>query len=183
MIRTVTATRYITPFREGGSLPALVEADDGDLYVMKFCGAGQGIKALIAELVAGEIARTLGLLVPDIVFIELDGKLGRSEPDEEIHDLLLASHGLNSKVLFTQLAFNQLLEPPPDNRTACCRVVRRIRDQRRPHAVNVNLLLWQNKLWLIDHGAAPISTTTGRTMDCSCTPFLLIRQHTLLSSL
>ncbi len=184
MIRTVTATRYITPFREGGSLPALVEADDGDLYVMKFCGAGQGIKALIAELVAGEIARTLGLLVPDIVFIELDGKLGRSEPDEEIHDLLLASHGLNLglRYLPSAFAFNQLLEPPPDSRTASAVVwfdayVTNV--DRTPR--NVNLLLWQNKLWLIDHGAALyFHHDWSNYMDRSRTPFPLIRQHTLL---
>ena len=116
MIRTVTATRYITPLREGGSLPAVVEADDGALYVMKFVGAGQGSKALVAELVAGEIARTLGLRVPEIVFVELDPILGRSEPDAEIQDLLQASAGLNLglRYLPSAYAYNQLLKPPPD---------------------------------------------------------------------
>ena len=94
-LRTVNVIRYVTPLREGGSLPAIVEADDGFLYVLKFRGAGQGVKALIAELIAGEIARTLGLRVPEIVFAELDPAYGRTEPDEEIQDLLKASAGLN----------------------------------------------------------------------------------------
>ncbi|HEX2348636.1 MAG TPA: HipA family kinase, partial [Ktedonobacterales bacterium] len=95
MLRSVLATRYVTPLREGGSLPALVEADDDGLYVLKFRGAGQGPRALIAELVAGEIGRALGLPVPELVFIELDSALGRNEPDFEIRDLLLASAGQN----------------------------------------------------------------------------------------
>lgn len=184
MIRTVDAIRYITPLREGGSLPALVEADDGNLYVMKFCGAGQGIKALIAELVAGEIARALGLLVPDIVFIELDGRLGRSEPDPEIQDLLRASEGMNLglRYLPSAFAFNQLLVPPPDSWTASTVVwfdayVTNV--DRTPR--NVNLLLWQNKLWLIDHGAALyFHHDWSNYLERSRTPFPLIRQHTLL---
>src|SRR6185295_15318373 len=95
MIRTVVATRYLTPLREGGSLPAVVEADDGRQYVLKFRGAGQGRKVLIAELVAGELGRALGLPIPEIVFVELDPALGRSEPDPEIQDLISASAGLN----------------------------------------------------------------------------------------
>src|SRR5437773_7945004 len=95
MVRTTTATRYVTPLREGGSLPAIVEADDDGLYVLKFRGAGQGPKALIAELVAGEIARALGLPVPEIVLMELDPVLGRSEPDYEIRSLIQSSEGLN----------------------------------------------------------------------------------------
>src|SRR5215210_4005896 len=94
-LRTVNVTRYVTPLREGGSLPAIAEADDGFLYVLKFKGAGQGVKALIAELIAGEIARALGLKVPEIVFAYLDPAFGRTEPDEEIQDLLKASVGLN----------------------------------------------------------------------------------------
>src|SRR6187431_281825 len=94
-IRTINVTRYVTPLREGGSLPAIVEADDGFLYVLKFRGAGQGVKALIAELLGGEIARELGLLVPEIVFANVDRAFGRTEPDEEIQDLLKASTGLN----------------------------------------------------------------------------------------
>src|SRR5205085_3925374 len=95
MIRTTTATRYVTPLREGGSLPAIVEADDDGMYVLKFRGAGQGVKALIAELLSGEIARALGLRVPEIVFVNLDPVLGRTEPDPEIQELLRASGGLN----------------------------------------------------------------------------------------
>src|SRR6201986_1739755 len=94
-LRAVQVTRYVTPLREGGSLPAIVEADDGFLYVLKFRGAGQGVKALIAELLGGEMARTLGLLVPEIVFANVDTAFGRTEPDEEIQDLLKASVGLN----------------------------------------------------------------------------------------
>src|SRR5712692_4309628 len=95
MLRTINATRYVTPLREGGSLPAIVEANDDGLYVLKFRGAGQGTKALIAELVAGELGRALGLPVPEIVFMELDHVLGRSEPDYEIQSLIKASTGLN----------------------------------------------------------------------------------------
>src|ERR1700744_6095626 len=95
MLRTVRATRYVTPLREGGSLPAIIEADDLGLYVVKFSGAGQGRLALLAELVAGEIGRALGLRVPELVFVEVDAALGRNEPDEEIRDLLKASVGLN----------------------------------------------------------------------------------------
>src|SRR4051812_22838571 len=94
-IRTVDVTRYVTPLREGGSLPAIAEADDGFMYVLKFRGAGQGVKALIAELIGGEIARALGLKVPETVFANLDSAFGRTEPDEEIQDLLKASVGLN----------------------------------------------------------------------------------------
>ena len=116
MIRTVTATRYIHPLREGGSVPAVVEADDGELYVMKFAGAAQGPKALIAELVAGEIARALGLRLPEIVFIELDPILGRSEPHPEIRDLIQASAGLNLALRYlpSAFAYNPLLKPPVD---------------------------------------------------------------------
>src|SRR5437868_12406017 len=108
-VRTVIATRYVTPLREGGSLPAIVEADDDGLYVIKFRGAGQGLKALIAELIAGEIARALGLPVPEIVFIELDPTLGRSEPDFEIQALIKASAGLNLALDYLPgaLAFDQ----------------------------------------------------------------------------
>src|SRR5215470_4133564 len=94
-LRTVQVTRYVTPLREGGSLPAIAEADDGFLYVLKFRGAGQGVKSLVAELIGGEIARLLGLRIPEIVFAQLDAAFGRSEPDEEIQDLLKASVGLN----------------------------------------------------------------------------------------
>ena len=114
MLRTVVATRYVTPLREGGSLPAIVEADDLGTYVLKFRGAGQGRKALIAELVAGEIGRHLGLRVPEIVLVRLDPDLGRSEPDPEIQDLLKASAGLNLALDYLpgSLGFDPLVQPP-----------------------------------------------------------------------
>ena len=176
--------RYVTPLREGGSLPAIVEADDGALYVMKFVGAGQGPKALIAELIAGEIARSLGLRVPEIVFIELDPTLGRSEPDPEIQDLLRASAGLNLglRYLSNALAFNPLLQPPPDPDLASAIVwfdayVTNV--DRTPR--NVNLLLWGEGLWLIDHGAALYFHHNWTDyLARSQTAFPFIKEHVLL---
>lgn len=184
MIKTVSAIQYLTPLREGGSLPAVVQADDGELYVMKFVGAGQGPKALIAELVAGEIGRALGLRVPEIVFVELDGALGPSEPDAEIRDLLRASVGLNLGLRYLPQAFsyNPLLQPPPDPALAAAIVwfdayVTNV--DRTPR--NVNLLIWQDELWLIDHGACLyFHHTWGDYMARSRGPFPLIKEHTLL---
>src|SRR5580765_8818080 len=112
-LRNVSVTRYVTPLREGGSLPAIAEADDGFMYVLKFRGAGQGVKALIAELIGGEIARALGLKVPEIVFAQLDAAFGRTEPDEEIQDLLKASVGLNLGLhyLSDTISFDPLVTP------------------------------------------------------------------------
>ncbi len=185
MIRTLSATRYVTPLREGGSLPAVVEADDGLTYVMKFVGAGQGAKALIAELVAGEIARVLGLQVPEIVFIKLDSTLGRSEPNAEIQDLLRASVGLNLglRYLPSAFAYNQLLKPPLAHDLASEIVwfdayVTNVDRTAR----NVNLLIWQGELWLIDHGAALYFHHDWTDfMSRSQTPFALIKHHTLLA--
>lgn len=184
MLKTVTAIRYVTPLREGGSLPAIVEANDGLLYVMKFVGAGQGPKALIAELVAGEIARTLGLPVPEIAFIKLDPAIGRNEPDAEIQDLLQASVGLNLglRYLPNAFAFNLLLKPPPDPHLASAIVwfdayVTNV--DRTPR--NVNLLIWQETLWLIDHGAALyFHHDWSDYLARSQTAFPLIKEHTLL---
>ena len=184
MIRTVTATRYLTPLREGGSLPAIIEADDGELYVLKFVGAGQGPKALIAELVAGEIARTLDLRVPEIVFINLDPVMGRSEPDQEIQDLLQASAGLNLGLRYLPhtFAYNPLLKPPPDPLLASAIVwfdayVTNV--DRTPR--NVNILIWQEQLWLIDHGAALyFHHNWGDYLASSRNPFPMIREHALL---
>lgn len=184
-LKTVTATRYITPLREGGSLPAIVEADDGLLYVMKFAGAGHGSKALIAELVAGEIGRALGLRVPEIVFIELDPTMGRSEPDAEIQDLLKASAGLNLglRYLPNAFAFNLLLKPPPDPKLASSIVwfdayITNV--DRTPR--NVNLLIWEEELWLIDHGSALyFHHDWNGYLERSRTSFPLIKDHTLLS--
>jgi hypothetical protein len=156
-LRTVVATRYVTPLREGGSLPAVVEADDDGMYVVKFRGAGQGPKALVAELLAGEIGRLLGLPVPEIVRVELDSQLANAEPDEEIQDLLRASAGLNIGLDFLPgaLAFEAAPPPPLPPELAAdvvwfdAYVTNVDRTVRNP-----NLLLWHRKLWLIDHGAA-----------------------------
>lgn len=184
MLRTVMATRYITPLREGGSLPAVMDADDGASYVVKFAGAGQGVRALIAEVVAGEIARTLRLRVPELVFVELEGEIGRNEPNSEIRDLLRASVGLNLGIAYlpSAFAYNQLLKPPPDPDLASDIVwfdafVTNV--DRTPR--NVNLLIWQNKLWLIDHGAALYFHYDWQNyLERSKTPFSMIKQHTLL---
>src|SRR5687768_12816523 len=149
-IRTVNVTRYVAPLREGGSLPAVVEADDDGLYVLKFRGAGQGPKALIAELVAGEIGRALGLPVPEIVFVDLDPKLGRAEPDPEIQDLLEASGGLNLGLDFLPGA---LAFPPagaPLDAELASAVVwfdAYVTNVDRT-ARNANLLLWHRRLFL-----------------------------------
>lgn len=156
MLRTVHATRYVAPLREGGSLPGLVEADDEGLYVVKFRGAGQGAKALIAELLGGEIARALGLLVPEIVFIELDPRLGRSEPDMEIQELLQASGGLNLALDYLpgSLNFDPLVDPPaPELASAIVWLDAYLTNVDRT-ARNPNLLHWHRRLWLVDHGAA-----------------------------
>lgn len=183
-LRTVTATRYVTPLREGGSLPAIVEADDDGLYVLKFRGAGQGPKALIAELVAGEIGRALGLPVPEIVLVELDPVLGRAEPDEEVQDLVKASAGLNLALDFLPgaLAFTPAAKPPPDSALASAVVwfdayVTNV--DRTPR--NTNLLLWHRRLWLIDHGAALyVHHAWGDYLARSASVFPQIRDHVLL---
>jgi len=156
-LRHAAATRYVTPLREGGSLPALVEADDDGLYVLKFRGAGQGRKALVAEVVAGELARALGFPVPELVVLDLDPELGRAEPDPEIQDLLLASAGSNLGVDFLPgaLTFSPAAGPAPDPEFAADVVwldafVTNV--DRMPQ--NPNLLWWHGRLWLIDHGAA-----------------------------
>jgi hypothetical protein len=156
MLRTITAMRYVTPLREGGSLPAIVEADDGQLYVLKFCGAGQGPKALISELVAGELARTLGLPVPEIVLAHLDPALGRSEPDPEIQDLIKASAGLNLALAYLPgvFAFDPRLNPlGPELSSAVVWFDAYVTNvDRTPR--NTNILISEGLPWLIDHGAA-----------------------------
>ena len=182
-IRTVTVTRYAKPLREGGSLPALVEADDGFLYVLKFRGAGQGTKALIAELLGGEIARALGLRVPELVFAQLDEAFGRTEPDEEIQDLLRASEGLNLALHYLSgaITFDPIVN------TVDARLASRIvwldafllnvdRTAR-----NTNMLIWHKELWLIDHGAALYVHHTGLNWaEQSGRPFAQIKDHVLL---
>jgi HipA-like protein len=184
MLKTVTATRYMTPLREGGSLPAIVEANDGQQYVMKFVGAGQGAKALIAEVIAGEIGRALGLHVPELAFINLDPALGPSEPDQEIRDLLKASVGLNLGVRYLPQAFefNAMLKPPPSPELASAIVwfdayVTNV--DRTPR--NTNILIWRNDLWLIDHGACLyFHHDWNGYLERSRSPFPLIKDHTLL---
>lgn len=184
MLRTVETTRYVTALREGSSVPAIVEAGDGELYALKFTAAGQGRKALIAELVAGEIGRTLGLPVPEIVLIELDPVLGRSEPHPEIQSVLQASAGLNLglRYLSHATAFDPLLAPPPDARLASEIVwfdayVTNV--DRTPR--NVNMLIWRDGLWLIDHGSSLyFHHSWNGYMDRSRSPFPLIKEHVLL---
>jgi hypothetical protein len=182
-LRTVTVTRYVTPLREGGSLPAVVEADDDGLYVVKFRGAGQGRKALIAELLAGELARAGGLPVPEIVFVQLDPELARTEPDPEIQDLVRASAGLNlaldylpSAVTFDPLAFRP--EAGLASRIVWLDAFASNVDRT---ARNSNLMVWHEKLWLIDHGAALYFHHHWEGfMGRSTSPFPLIKDHVLL---
>lgn len=182
-LRTVHATRYLTPLREGGSLPAIVEADDDGLYVLKFRGAGQGPKALVAELVAGELARALGLPVPEIVFMQLDAELARTEPDPEIQELIRASDGLNLALdyLPASVTFDPLAERP-DGELASRIVwfdafVTNI--DRTPR--NANLLLWHRELWLIDHGAALyFHHSWDDFLQRAARPFAPIKDHVLL---
>lgn len=186
MLRTLTATRYVTPLREGGSLPAIVEADDDGMYVLKFRGAGQGPKALIAELLAGEIGRALGLLVPEIVFLDLDGLLGRSEPDFEIQNLIKASVGLNLGLDYLpgSLAFSTMDIPGIDTLLAS-RILwfdAYISNVDRT-ARNTNMLYWHRRLMLIDHGAAfYFHHATNDYLARICDPFKLIKDHVLLAS-
>jgi hypothetical protein len=153
VLRTVTATRYVTPLREGGSLPGLMEADDLGTYVVKFTGAGQGRKTLVAEIVCAGIARALGLRVPELVLVDVDPALGQSEPDEEVQDLLKASGGLNLGMDFLpgSLGFDPLAHTVPEAATVLwfdAFVGNVDRSWRNP-----NLLMWHRELWLIDHGA------------------------------
>ena len=184
VLRTVTATRYVTPLREGGSLPGLVEADDDGLYVVKFRGAGQGPKALAAEIVAGELARALGLPVPELVLVQLDPELARAEPDPEIQDLIRASAGLNLGVDFLPGALAYTPDRPPDAGLAAAVVwldalVENI--DRTPR--NPNLLMWHGNLWLIDHGAALyVHHGTGDPLAVARRPFPAIRDHVLLAA-
>jgi hypothetical protein len=182
-LRTVSATRYVTPLREGGSLPAVVEGNDDGLYVLKFRGAGQGCKALIAELVAGELARALGLLVPEIVFINLDEDLARTEADPEIQDLIRASKGLNLALDFlpSALTYDPLVwQPDADLASRIVWFDAFVMNVDRT-ARNTNMLLWHRKLWLIDHGAALyFQHQWDGYMARSTSRFEPVRDHVLL---
>src|ERR1700681_1213687 len=156
MLRTQTVTRYVTPLKEGGSLPAIVEADDDGMYVLKFRGAGQGPKALIAELVAGELARAAGLPVPEIVFAHLDPDLARTEPDPEIQQLIKASAGLNLALDYLpgSVTFDPVVEKTDAALASSIVWFDAFVTNIDRTARNTNMLLWHRRLWLIDHGAA-----------------------------
>lgn len=182
-IRTVTVTRYITPLREGGSLPALAEADDDFKYVLKFRGAGHGVKALIAELLGGEIARVLGLKVPEIVFAHLDPAFGRTEGDEEIQDLLKSSQGLNMGLHFLSGAIT--FDPAANDVDSllASKVVwfDAFTTNIDRTARNTNMLMWHQELWLIDHGACFYFHHSWDTWEKhALSPFSFIKDHVLL---
>ena len=182
-LRTVNVTRYVTPLREGGSMPAIAEADDDFLYVVKFSGAGQGVKALIAEIIGGEIARALGFRVPEIVFAQLDEAFGRTEPDEEIQDLLKASVGLNLALHYLSgaITFDPMVTTV-DSKLASqivwldCLLTNMDRTPR-----NTNMLMWHKELWLIDHGASLYFHHSWQNWEEQASrPFALIKDHVLL---
>src|SRR5476651_1661264 len=182
-LRTVNVIRYVTPLREGGSMPAIAEADDDFLYVIKFRGAGQGAKALIAELIGGEIARALGLKLPEIVFANLDEAFGRTEPDEEIQDLLKASVGLNLGLHYLSGAITfdpavTLVDPKLASQIVWldCLLTNVDRTAR-----NTNMLTWNKELWLIDHGAALYFHHSWHNWEEQAKrPFVQVKDHVLL---
>ena len=184
-VRTIQVTRYVTPLREGGSLPAIVEADDDGLYVLKFRGAGQGARALIAELVSGEIARALGLPVPEIVFATLDVDLARTEPDPEIHALIHDSAGLNLALDYLpgSVSYDPLIHPL--SAELASRIVwfdAYVTNVDRT-ARNTNMLMWHRQPWLIDHGATLyFHHSAGWESDAARarTGFPNIKDHVLL---
>lgn len=184
--RTLAAVRYLQPFRQGGSVPALVEADDGELYVLKFHGAAQGRRALVAELIAGEIGRALGLRVPELAFIEVAPNFGMGEPHQEIREMLNASAGLNLGLRFLpdSLEYNPLLKPSPSPEESASVVwfdafVTNVDRTAR----NVNMLLYQHEVWLIDHGSSLFFHHTPNWFnqpERALTPFVLVKDHVLL---
>ena len=182
-LRTVDITRYVTPLREGGSLPAIVEADDEFLYVLKFRGAGQGVKALIAELIGGEIARALGLKIPEIVFANVDPAFGRTEPDEEIQDLLKSSEGLNLALHYLSGAITFDPNVTKIDATLASQIVwldSLITNVDRTTR-NTNMLMWYKELWLIDHGASLYFHHNWQGWEeQSKRPFAMIKDHVLL---
>jgi hypothetical protein len=183
-LRTVSATRYVTPLREGGSLPGLVEADDDGLYVVKFRGAGQGVRALTAEVIVGELARALKLRVPDLVTVEIESKLGAAEPDPEIQELIVGSAGTNLGADFLPGALPYVpgASFTPDRELAADIVwldALTTNVDRTPR--NPNLLIWHGRLWLIDHGAALYLQHRGLDPNTDANkPFEHIKDHVLL---
>lgn len=182
-LRTVNVTRYISPLREGGSLPALAEADDDFKYVLKFRGAGHGVKALIAELIGGEIARVLGLRMPELVFANLDEAFGRTEGDEEIQDLLQGSQGLNLAMHFLSgaITFDPVVTKlSPELASQIVWLDAFITNVDRTFR-NTNMLIWHKELWLIDHGACLYFHHSWSTWEKHAqSPFALIKDHVLL---
>lgn len=182
-IRTVNVIRYVMPLREGGSLPAIAEADDGFNYVVKFRGAGHGVKGLIAEFLGGEIARRLGLLVPELVFAELDEAFGRTEGDEEIQDLLKWSRGLNIGLHYLSGAINYdaVVNVPEASLASMIVWLDAFITNIDRTAKNTNMLVWNRELWLIDHGASfyfhHAWTDIGKA---ALNPFPLVKDHVLL---
>ncbi|MEA2162051.1 MAG: hypothetical protein QOK37_178 [Thermoanaerobaculia bacterium] len=186
MIRTINATEYVMPLREGGSLPAIVAGDDDGTYVLKFRGAGQGAKALIAELVSGEIARLLKLPVPEIVFADLDPRMARTEPDPEIQDLLRKSEGLNLALDYLpgSITFDPIVELPITGKSRLASSIvwfdALVTNVDRT-AKNTNLLVWHRNLWMIDHGATLIfHHNWDGFMDRAAAPYKQINEHVLL---
>ncbi|RYD99633.1 MAG: aminotransferase class I and II [Sphingobacteriales bacterium] len=182
-LRTVNVTRYVTPLREGGSLPAIVEGDDDFLYVLKFRGAGQGVRALIAELIGGELARAAGLKVPELVFAEVDPAFGRTEPDEEIQDLLKASAGQNLALHYLSgaITYDPAVTPiAPDLASRIVWLDALLMNVDRT-ARNTNMLMWQKELWLIDHGAALYFHHADADFSAQAVrPFTQVKDHVLL---
>jgi hypothetical protein len=184
VVKTVAATRYVTPLREGGSLPAIVEADDDGMYVLKFRGAGQGSKALVAELLAGELARVAGLPVPTIVLANLDPDLARTEPDPEIQSLIRASPGLNFAIDYLPgaVTFDPVTETPSAELASAIVWFDAFVTNVDRTARNTNLLMWHKRLWLIDHGAALYfhHAWDDDYIAHSRTSFPMIKDHVLL---
>ncbi|MFQ6603538.1 HipA family kinase [Flavobacterium sp. C3NV] len=182
-LRTVNVTRYITPLREGGSLPALAEADDDFKYVLKFSGAGHGVKALIAELVGGQIAKALKLQLPELVFANLDEAFGRNEGDEEIQDLLQGSQGLNLALHFLSGAITFDPVVTTVDAKLASQIVwldAYITNVDRTFR-NTNMLIWHKELWLIDHGACLYFHHSWNNWEQHAkSPFALIKDHVLL---
>ena len=183
MLRTVNVIRYVSPLREGGSLPAIAEADDEFLYVLKFRGAGQGPKALIAELIGSEIARALGLRVPEVVYAQLEEGFGRMERDEEIQDLLKFSVGLNLGLHFLSGAITYdptVHAVDPDSSSLIVWLDSLLMNMDRT-AKNTNMLIWNRQLWLIDHGASLYFHHGATSWEGQAVrPFTLIKDHVLL---
>lgn len=183
-LREVQVVRYVAPFREGGSLPALSEADDGFMYVLKFSGAGQGTRALIADYLGGELARLAGLQVPELVWAQLSPSFGQSEPDEEIQDLLKASTGLNLGVHFLSgaMTYEPSVQPPPALVASQILWLDYLLTNVDRTPRNTNLLWWNRALWLIDHGASFVfhHQQMANAATAAEKPFALISQHVLL---